>query len=206
MSTGIEVRPGTLIVLEGLDKTGKTTQAKALVEALEPASTEHVHMPRGFTCFSDELYTMLESDRRKPTSGVARQLAHLACHAESVPRINRILQDRAVVLDRWWWSTVAYGWYSGEVPNEGVSEDAFMGLIQSIWGQLHPSVIFLFDRPHEEDANNSDPIRHGYNILARDHPEVTQRVQAGKPEAVTTFILDQLAQRGLLTDSDLGFA
>jgi dTMP kinase len=201
MSIGARVKPGTLIVLEGLDRTGKTTQAKALSAALDPAATEHVRMPRGFTCFTDELYTMLESDRRKPASGLARQLAHLACHAESVPRINEILRERAVLLDRWWWSTVAYGWHSGEVPNQGVSKDVFMGLITSIWGSLDPSVIFLFDQPYEADVNNSERIKDGFHALERDYAQVTVRVPPGLPEAVTALIVDELGDRRLLANA-----
>lgn len=196
--TSRNLKPGTLVVLEGLDKTGKTTQAKALERALDSASTEHVQMPRGFTCFTDELYTMLESDLRKPTSGVAKQLAHLACHAESVPRVVEILRERAVLLDRWWWSTVAYGWYSGEVRNAGVTHDVFMGLIRSIWGGLSPSVIFMFDQPFEADSNNSNPIYEGYQALAREHEGVTVRVPIDTPETVTAFILDELASRDML--------
>ena len=194
------LKPGTLVVLEGLDKTGKTTQARALERALDSAATEHVRMPRGFTCFTDELYTMLESDLRKPTSGVAKQLAHLACHAESVPRVAEILRERAVLLDRWWWSTVAYGWYSGEVRNAGVTHDVFMGLVRSIWGSLSPSVIFMFDQPYEADSNNSSPIYEGYQALAREQAEVTVRVPIDTPETVTAFILDELASRDLLAN------
>lgn len=198
--TSRTLTPGTLVVLEGLDGTGKSTQAQALELELDPTATEHVHMPRGFTCFTDETYWILESELRRPTSGVAKQLAHLACHAESMPRIVEILQERAVVLDRWWWSTVAYGWHSGEVPAAGITYDAFMNLIQSIWSPVTASVVFMFDKPHEADRNNSDPIFDGYQTLAREHEDVTVRVPSADAETVTAFILDELARRDLLAN------
>lgn len=194
------LRPGTLVVLEGLDGTGKTTQARALETVLDPQTTSHVHMPRGFTHFTEQTYAMLESDEFRPKSGLAKQLAHLACHAESMSRICDILAERAVVLDRWWWSAVAYGWYSGEIPAARVSRETYLSLIGEVWAPLTASVVFLFDGPHRNDANNSDPIYAGYRQLAREYGDVTVWVPALDAESVTGFILDVLDGRGLLVD------
>lgn len=194
------LKPGTLIVLEGLDKTGKSTQSRALRQILDPASTLHVHMPSGMSTFTDEAYSMLESGFRAPASGVAKQLTHLACHAESVPRLVEALQDRAVVLDRWWWSTLAYGWYSGDFPAAGITEGGFRNLIDSIWSPLSASVVFLFDKPYAPDANNSDPILTGYQELAAVHDTVTVRIPAGEPQDVTKVILAEFRRRDLLSE------
>lgn len=194
------LRSGTLVVLEGLDKTGKTTQAKALKGALDRQTTEHVHMPRGFTHFTKKTYAMLESEGHRPESGLAKQLAHLACHAESMGRIRDILAHRAVLLDRWWWSAVAYGWYSGEIPASGITRETYMSLVREVWAPLTASVIFLFDKPHEADANNSSPIHDGYQELAREQDDVTVRVPLRDADFVTAFILDELSSRSLLVD------
>jgi dTMP kinase len=191
------LKPGTLIVLEGLDKTGKSTQSDALRRILEPKSTSHIHMPSGLSVFTDETYSMLESSLRAPTSGVAKQLAHLACHAESVPRIRELLATQAVVLDRWWWSTLAYGWYSGDFPTAGVTETSFRNFIDSIWSSLSASVVFLFDKPYEEDANNSDPILSGYHKIANEHSGITVHVQQGDSSEVTDSIITALGDRNL---------
>jgi len=198
--TTYALKPGTLIVLEGLDKTGKTTQSEALRHTLDPTSTVHVHMPSGLSAFTDETYSMLESDFRAPTSGIARQLAHLACHADSVPQLVEVLQTRAVVLDRWWWSTLAYGWYSGDLPRAGITEDGFRNLIGSIWSPVSASVIFLFDKPYAPDSNNSDPILAGYQQLAAQHEILTVRVPQGEPQDVATLVLDELRSRSLLIE------
>lgn len=191
---------GALVVLEGLDKTGKSTQAKALQAALGSQTTAHVHMPHGLTHFTKKIYKMLESEDHRPESGVAKQLAHLACHAESVGRIADILTERAVVLDRWWWSALAYGWYGGEVPAAGIRRETYFGLVTEIWAPLTASVVFLFDQPHEDDANNTQPIRAGYQELAREQGDVTVTVRPGVADSVTDFILGELDHRGLLTD------
>jgi dTMP kinase len=196
--TPLALKPGTLLVLEGLDKTGKSTQSQALRDILDPAKTRHVHMPSGLNAFTDETYSMLESPFRAPASGVARQLAHLACHAESVPNIQELLTDHAVVLDRWWWSTLAYGWYSGDFPNLGVTEQVFRNLIDSIWSPLAASVVFLFDKPYQHDANNSDPILAGYHEIAEANPALTVRLPQGAPDVVTGIIVAALRDRDLL--------
>lgn len=196
--TCLTPKPGTVIVLEGLDRTGKSTQARALERELDPAATEHVHMPSGFTYFTNELYTMLESEEHRPTSGLARQLAHLACHAESMPRIVEVLQLRAVVIDRWWWSSIAYGWHGGDVPSSGVARETFADLVRSVWSPLTASVIFMFDKPFETDANNSDAVHAGYRDLVHDYQDVTVSVPRGDAATVTTYILDELARRSLL--------
>lgn len=196
--TNYALKPGTLIVLEGLDKTGKSTQSDALRQILDPSSTHHVHMPSGLSSFTDKTYSMLESSHDSPSSGVAKQLAHLACHAESVPRIVELLATQSVVLDRWWWSTSAYGWYSGDFPAAGVSEAAFQNLIDSIWSPLNASVVCLFDKPYENDANNSDPILSGYHELARTHQDLTFLVPQGEPGNVTASIITALRDRNLL--------
>ncbi|WP_298461256.1 hypothetical protein [uncultured Cellulomonas sp.] len=198
--TAPTLKPGTLVVLEGLDKTGKSTQSDALRHVLDPTTTVHVHMPSGLSTFTDETYSMLESPYRAPASGLAKQLAHLACHAESVPHILEVLQTRAVVLDRWWWSTLAYGWYSGALPAAGVSEEGFKNLIDSIWAPLPAAVVFLFDKPYAPDANNSDPILDGYQQLAARHRTLTSRVPQGDPQDITRRILAELSQRSLLVD------
>lgn len=196
--TTLALKSGTLLVLEGLDKTGKSTQSQALRQVLDPSTTCHVHMPSGLSVFTDETYSMLESPLRAPASGVAKQLAHLACHAESVPRIQELLTDHAVVLDRWWWSTLAYGWYSGDFPASGITELAFRNLIDSIWSPLTASAVFLFDKPYQRDANNSDPILEGYHEIANANPTLTVHVPQGEPDAVTDVILVALHDRDLL--------
>lgn len=190
--------PGSLIVLEGLDKTGKSTQSVALRDTFNE-TTSHVHMPSGLTAFTRDTYNLLESADRSPNSGVAKQLAHLACHAESVPQIQDLLSSGSVILDRWWWSTFAYGWYTGDISAAGITEIAFSNVIESIWSALTPSVVFLFDQPYEVDSNNSDPVRDGYHELAARFAE-TVLVPQGEPARITEFILGELRRRSLIAE------
>lgn len=195
--TTVTLTPGTLIVLEGLDQTGKSTQAEALRNLLNPATTYHVHMPTGTTSFTRNVYNLLESADEAPTNGVARQLAHLACHAETVPQLQHLLQTGGVVLDRWWWSTFAYGWFTGDIPSAGITEAAFRNLVESVWGPVTASVVFLFDKPYGADANNTEPVVNGYRRLAGDNPNTVVIPQEDVDE-ITVLMLEELRSRNLI--------
>jgi hypothetical protein len=86
--------------------------------------------------------------------------------------MDEVVQSRALVLDRWWWSTWAYGWSSGSVQRSGISESCFRELIETIWKPVVSSVVFLFLEPHDVDDNNVDGVEAGYRALAAAHPDV----------------------------------
>lgn len=155
-------------------------------------------MPSGMTEFTREIYSMLESDDRSPTSELAGQLAHLACHVESVPRIRELLRTKAVILDRWWWSTLAYGWHGVDFAASGIDRDGFRDLVEGIWSSVAASVVFLFDRPYVSDASNSDPVLTGYLRLADEYGPLTRRVSQGEPHQVTDMLLSEMRVRDLV--------
>jgi dTMP kinase len=202
MNDAIRLRPGTVVVLEGLDKAGKSTQVTALENLLDPAGTVFAHMPSGFTAFSADVYEILEDPDRRPRSGVAQQLAHLACHAENMPFLAEQLETRALLLDRWWWSTLAYGWYGGSVRDGGFTQKGFEELIHRVWAPITASVIFVFDTPHEEDSNNLAEVADGYTVLLAANAGIAVQVPELDESDTTQFILDELRGRGL-TDPPL---
>ncbi|WP_431891382.1 hypothetical protein [Cellulosimicrobium funkei] len=193
----LTLAPGSLIVLEGLDKTGKSTQSDALRGIFDATTTSHVHMPSGVTAFAKDTYDLLESAERSPANGVAKQLAHLACHAETIPHLQHLLTTGSVVLDRWWWSTFAYGWFTGDIPAVGITEAAFRNLVDSIWSPVTASVVFLFDKPYQTDPNNADPVLDGYRQLAASFAN-TVHVPQGEPAEITRLLLSELHRRELI--------
>jgi thymidylate kinase len=106
--------------------------------------------------------------------------------------------QRGLFLDRWWWSTVAYGWYGGHLAQAGLAESTFFGLIESIWSSQQADVVFLFLTPFESDNLNREEVQTGYETLAAENQSVTVIVPADEPEATTAFILSKLRNRGLL--------
>ena len=193
----LALRPGVLVVLEGLDKTGKTTQREELRSMLDPESVVFAHMPSGFVPFTTRVYDALEADSEGPTSGLAQQLAHLACHAESINHLVKAVGSKALVLDRWWWSTLAYGWFGGPVKESGLSERSFQDLIDTIWRPVTASVIFVFLEPHQPDGNENDGVAVGYRALVRQCGNVAVPVPSDTPERTHEFIVTTLLDRGL---------
>lgn len=99
----MRMRPGSLVVLEGLDRTGKTTQRDALTALpWDPPVPLITHMPSGLTSLTEAIYRTTE--KHKINSPLARQLLHLTCHAENLPALRTAREQRGVILDRWWWS------------------------------------------------------------------------------------------------------
>lgn len=191
----MRLQPGTLVVLEGLDKTGKTTQRDALEAAPwdspQPLIT---HMPSGLTDVSMAIYEITEHHTIR--SPLARQLLHLACHAENLPALVEARRQSGLVIDRWWWSTVAYGWFGG--LRGSLDEDAFFGAISMVWGGFNADVVFLFLSAHEEDSHNISSVADGYRWLADRHEDVVVEVPPGDPESTTAFLLEELKQRQLI--------
>ena len=191
------LRPGSLIVFEGLDRSGKSTQIKRL-SGLDWAlpGPRFTHMPSGMTDLTRNIYSLTENSQI--SSPLARQLLHLACHAENIEPIADVRVRHGLFLDRWWWSTMAYGWYGAGLARSGLIESVFFGLIESVWSAQQADVVFLFMAPHESDRLNRNEVRSGYAALAAEHEAITVAVPPVGPEETTDFILATLRARELL--------
>lgn len=196
--TGLVIRPGAVVVFEGLDRTGKSTQLERLRIAVGDSSTVFAHMPSGFTPFTKNLYMALEGAtvNERPKSGLAQQLAHLACHAESIRELERAVEMQSLILDRWWWSTLAYGWYGGSVEQSGLSEGSFRELIKTIWAPIVPSIVFVFLEPHHVDGNNTEGVEAGYRALIEEHSDLVVVIPSGSEESTYALVTASLLERG----------
>jgi NTP pyrophosphatase (non-canonical NTP hydrolase)/energy-coupling factor transporter ATP-binding protein EcfA2 len=192
----VALRSGAVVVFEGLDKAGKSTQLELLEGAVDPTSATFAHMPTGFADFTRRLYRLLET--RVPSSALARQLAHLACHSESIDDLVAVAEQRALVLDRWWWSTLAYGWYANR-DSLGISEELFRALVEQIWHRVEADVVFLFLTAHATDENNAPGVKEGYEAVAAAwDPDRVVLVPAMSEEETHAFVIAELGRRGLV--------
>lgn len=190
----LTLRAGAVVVFEGLDKAGKSTQREILEALVEPGSTTFVHMPSGFADFTRRLYRLLET--RPPAKALARQLAHLSCHSESVDQLVKATRRGALVIDRWWWSTLAYGWY-GSQGALGLSETTLRGLIDEVWQDLEADVVFLFLHEHVPDDHHAQAVKNGYEALAAASDRVVL-VPTMSESDTHNFIVGELDLRGLI--------
>ena len=143
----------SFIVFEGLDGSGKTTQAKALLRRLRRRKIPALltHEPGG-TPLGEQLRRWLKS--RPDLSPFTELTLFIAARAQLVEKvINPALKSGVTVLsDRYTASTVAY---------QGHGRGLDLGLIHNLnsaaTGGLTPDLTILFDMPPEESlARRSD--------------------------------------------------
>ena len=134
------IRPsGHLIAFEGLDQSGKQTQAERLLAAFRSAGhhTEFLTFPEYTTAIGEEIDRALQGKRDYQPDTL--QLLYIANRFEFRPRITSWLDaGTMVVCDRYLASSIAYG------EAQGVNA-AWLTEIQRLLPQ--PSLTILLDMP-----------------------------------------------------------
>ena len=192
------------ITFEGIDRSGKTTQARMLAEALggeallvrEPGGT-----PAG------ERIRELVKDPEVELTAMAETLLFGAARAELVARVVRpaLADGRTVISDRFFDSTVAYQGGARGLGIERVEE-----LNRWLTGELWPDVTFLLDLdPEAASTREGTPDRfehegeqlqravaEAYHELAERHLHRFVRIDAARPPAdVHADVLSKLEER-----------
>ena len=109
--------PGALIAFEGLDQSGKQTQAEALRDALAAAgrTCELLSFPDYRTAIGAEIHRALHGG--PDYTAEVMQLLYVANRYELKPAVDRWLaSDRVILCDRYLASSVAYGEAQGLDP------------------------------------------------------------------------------------------
>lgn len=142
---------GQLVVFEGPDGVGKSELAARfeswLVEHGFPAQL--LSFPGKEEGTVGKLVYDLHSDpARFDVTGLTAaslQALHIAAHLDAIERriIPVIKSNRAVVLDRFWWSTYVYG-ITSNVDRKIL--EAMIETEKVAWGTEKPSILFLIDR------------------------------------------------------------
>lgn len=192
----MKLRSGTVVVLEGLDGSGKSTQAGRL-QQLFPDDL-FVHQPSSGGQVGELVYRITESSTQMHP--VTRQMLHLAAHAEQYQlQIVPALRTGGVVMDRNWWSTVAYGWFDGGFRHV-IDLIDFIKMAKLPTQDVEPSVVFVFMHDHVGDPHNTLALVKGYEELALEwFPSLMEPIERGTPEQVTEQIVRALEQRKLLS-------
>ncbi len=173
-------RRGLFVVLEGPDKSGKSTQARLLVEDLKAAGHDVVHTREpGGTSFAEEVRTIL-LDPKHDVKPLAELLLYEAARAQHTEELLRpaLAEGKIVICERYTLSTVVYQGYGRGLDLKIV--DAANRLAT---GGLSPDLTFLFDIPdsefsardahREHDRLESAPdafrarVRRGYRMIAQ---------------------------------------
>jgi dTMP kinase len=184
------VARGLFVSFEGIDRSGKTTQARLLVDALGDEAVA-VREPGG-TAVGERIRSLLK-DQELTIEPHAEALLFAAARAELVAEVVRpALHDgRVVVSDRFVDSSLAY---QGVARGLGVDEIARVN--EWACGGLKPDLtIFLElpahdaatrageeDRFEAEGAGLQERVRLAYEELAATDPERWRRIDAALPE------------------------
>jgi thymidylate kinase len=155
--------PGQLLIFEGPDGTGKTTLSLRLVEWLTSQGhrARYVSFPgRIEGSIGDVVYNLHHSPERYGLRGItpaAKQLLHVAAHIDAIhTTILPALESGAnIVMDRFWWSTVAYGKVSGIDPE---SLRLIIDLELHHWSHYRPTAVFLLVRPTPAQMEHSSAM------------------------------------------------
>jgi thymidylate kinase len=155
--------PGQLLIFEGPDGTGKTTLSLRLVEWLtaQGQRARYVSSPGKTEGSLGELvYNVHHFPERYGLHGIvpsAKQLLHVAAHIDALHTIiiPALESGEIVVMDRFWWSTVAYGKVAGM---DLESLRLMVDLELHHWSHYHPTAIFLLERSTPARIEHSSAI------------------------------------------------
>jgi dTMP kinase len=199
------------ITLEGIDGSGKSTQARRLADALGPNSV--VTQEPGGTEIGVAIRDVLLDRRYQDMTATAELLLYFADRAQHVGALIRpaLEAGKTVISDRYVDSTLAYQGYG-----RGISLDVIRAVAQIATGGLTPDLTILLDVPvdmgrgrvgrgRKEDRLESEVrefherVRAGYHALAAAEPERWTILDAtAAPDEITRRLLEMAEKRGLL--------
>jgi dTMP kinase len=177
------------ITFEGIDRSGKTTQARMLAETLGNEAVL-VREPGGTP--AGERIRELVKEPGLDLSPLAETLLFGAARAELVERVIRpaLANGRTVISDRYFDSTVAYQGGARGLGIEKVEE-----LNEWVTDGLSADLTFLLDvapaqararpgntdRLEEEGEQLQRAVADAYEVLAELHPDRYVRIDASRP-------------------------
>lgn len=144
--------PGHLFVFEGPDEVGKTslvTKVACYLKGLGHENTTLSFPGQEKGTIGLHIYKLHHAPEQfgiQALSPLSLQLLHVSAHVDSVE--NRILpllrRPSILLLDRYWWSTWAYGRAAGLSLSE---LRAILAPERLVWNGTRPTTLFLVSRP-----------------------------------------------------------
>jgi dTMP kinase len=196
----VELTPGLLIVFEGLDQSGKQTQAERLKADVEARgrTSELLDFPSYETYIGKEIHAGLHGGRDYGPD--VMQLLYIANRYEKKPRIAQLKAEGAVIIcDRYLASSIAYGEAHG-------LDGGWLREMQAYLPQ--PDVTILLDIAPETAAGrkttNRDKYERDLALLSRVRESYRRQAREGgwtlvdgeRPkDAVTADVLKAVERR-----------
>lgn len=214
----IASRRGLLITFEGIDGSGKTTQARHLVEHLRQQGLPVLALREpGGTAIGESIRQILLAKSNTAMSMETELLLFAAARAQLVREVilPALATGQWVVCDRFFDSTTAYQGYG-----RGLDLGMIRNLNQVAAGPCRPDRTFLLDlsvpvavdrlnrRPGQADRLDGEDqafmqrTRQGYLTIARDEPDRFILIDAGADEAPLTQLIIKHLKGDIRNEAD----
>jgi dTMP kinase len=142
------IKKSFFICFEGVEGSGKSTQAKLLYKFIKKKITKNVILTRepGGTLFS-EIIRNLMLDKKTNISPLTEFFLLMAARNEHIiSKINFYLKKNFIIIcDRFFYSTLAYQHYL-----EGMDKKFIFSIQKKIFNKIHPDITFLIDLNKKE--------------------------------------------------------
>ncbi|MBA2479639.1 MAG: dTMP kinase [Planctomycetes bacterium] len=164
-----------LIVFEGIDGCGKTTQVDRLCAHLERERVAHRRLREpGGTVLGEAMRRMLLDPATK-AAPVAELFGYLQARAQLCDEVlaPALARHETVILDRFYHSTIAY-----QAFGLGLDRERVRAAIELAIGRVKPDVVIWLDLEPAEAERRRDAVRAHDRIEARGLAYL-QRVHAG---------------------------
>jgi dTMP kinase len=165
---------GRLIVFEGAEGAGKTTQIRLLAERLKAARISCIAMREpGGTPVGDAIRGILLHPGEEITAAT-EALLFMASRAELIAReiLPALVEGKVVLLDRFFLSTYAY-----QIFGRGLPETEIRSANRLATADLVPDLTLLLDVPAREGLGRAD-ARGARDRMERSGDDFHQRVSS----------------------------
>jgi dTMP kinase len=142
------IKKSFFICFEGVEGSGKSTQAKLLYKFIKKKITKKVILTRepGGTLFSEKIRNLMLDKNRKISPLTEFFLLMAARNEHITSKINFYLKKNFIIIcDRFFYSTLAYQHYL-----EGMDKKFIFSIQKKIFNKVHPDITFLIDLNKKE--------------------------------------------------------
>lgn len=176
------------VVFEGTDQSGKTLQAMKVVEEFPLGQIILGHQPSspleqmGFPGNDWKLLKKIWAN----LTPLSRWLLHAASHAQHYVDLEPyFLEQKAVLLDRFWWSAYAYNFCADNLEAFGITKQQFLFLELAATRMYSPELVIYFHGNVTEISNPryNKKLEQGYGELI----DITKQHAPGRLQVVDVW-------------------